>query len=153
LIDEKLTPNDWSLLPSTAAVIYRRRFKIVARKRVGNGRQYANVFSCPCSIGMVGFETPAGSYLVLEKQLDPPWRVPTSYWVPDEMKGKTIPSSDPSNPLKGAWIRLTDDGIGIHGTASFPLGKKASHGCIRVKPSDAIALHGLLELASPVTVV
>jgi lipoprotein-anchoring transpeptidase ErfK/SrfK len=37
-----------------------------------------------------------------------------------------------ANPLKARWLGIVD-GVGIHGTAAtWSLGRRASHGCIRM---------------------
>ena len=49
-----------------------------------------------------------------------------SQWVPDDWKGKTFPPGAPENPLRGAFLGLTDDGVGLHGTAKLRLTRDSS---------------------------
>lgn len=151
----QLTPAQLGKLPTTAVVIYRRRFKLVVRRNELIPAD-AELFSCRVSIGALGHETPKLSSFILSKTLDPPWTMPRASWVPLEQQGITVPGGDPANPIKGAFLQITQDptgNIGIHGTASFPLGEKASHGCIRVRPENALRLYELVDLGSPVTIL
>lgn len=80
------------------------------------------------------FRTPRGIHRVLRKVESPVWRKPDWAYVEE---GKKIPPPDhPSRLVKGKLGKYALDlgeGIMIHGTREKnSLGKKASHGCIRV---------------------
>lgn len=154
-MNEKLTSQDLSALPRTAIVIRRRAFRLTVYSRINTGREFVKLFSVPVSIGQLGHETPPGQCMVLDKEMPPTYTAPDEQWARDlgYRPGERLPTDHPSNPLRGAWLRLTDDGIGIHGSDSWPLGQKASHGCIRVRPKDAIALYEAVAVGSPVTIV
>lgn len=103
--------------------------------------EYKVVSTFNIAIGRLGYETPAGDYIVQAKSNRPDWTKPKSDWIPKEEWGQVVPFDDPANPIKGAFLKLTDDGVGIHGTSDLQsLGTAASHGCIRVKPEVAIHL-------------
>lgn len=111
-------------------------------------------YAYPIAIGAQGYETPAGVYKVLAKARNPEWRKPDSAWVPEEERGKVVPGGDPANPLVGSFLKLTDDGIGIHGTRAIEsLGSAASHGCIRVHPDVALKLHSRIPTGTLVHIV
>lgn len=152
-MEEKLKASDLKQLPRNAVIIRRKQFRLTVYAR--NERRYRKLFGVPISVGKLGFETPAGQFLVLDKQMPPTYTAPDEPWALEAgyQPGQTLPSDHPANPLRGAWLRLTDDGVGIHGSDSWPLGQKASHGCVRVRPKDAIAIYEAVQVGSPVAVV
>jgi lipoprotein-anchoring transpeptidase ErfK/SrfK len=103
--------------------------------------------SYPIAVGKPGWETPIGSYKVIEMQRDPAWENP--------LNGKVIPPG-PDNPLGTRWIAFWTDGrnsIGLHGTPNEEsVGQAASHGCIRMRNQDVLALYALVNIGTPVTV-
>jgi lipoprotein-anchoring transpeptidase ErfK/SrfK len=49
------------------------------------------------------------------------------------------------------WIDLSEEGYGIHGTPDpRPIGKRASHGCLRLTNWDAKALGKAIEVGTVV---
>lgn len=111
------------------------------------GRKYVKTF--PIGIGTEGFDTPIGTYKVTAKVKDPVWHIPES--IRDEYPELPdfVPPG-PDNPLGKYWIQLSD-GYGIHGTnRPFGIGRRVSHGCIRLYPED---IKGLFNLAGPGTKV
>jgi lipoprotein-anchoring transpeptidase ErfK/SrfK len=99
-------------------------------------------------IGAAGFATPAGSYRIESEAADPAWYVPNKPWA-GELAGKVIPSGDPRNPIKARWLGFYD-GAGIHGTSDLAsIGTAASHGCIRMIPSEVIELSDRVPLHTP----
>ena len=66
--------------------------------------------------------------------------------------GKVIPPG-PSNPLGTRWLGLSIKGFGIHGTnAPGSIGRKASHGCIRMRNRDVEELFTLVEVGDSVEI-
>jgi lipoprotein-anchoring transpeptidase ErfK/SrfK len=103
------------------------------------------------AVGMAGLETPAGTYHIQDKQVDPAWHVPNSAWA-GSLAGQVIPGGAPNNPLKARWLGIAN-GVGIHGTAEdWSIGSRASHGCIRMHVSDVIALYPLVPVGTPVLI-
>lgn len=98
-----------------------------------------------CAIGSKGYATPAGLHYVRGKARNPSWKMPDSEWVAPEDRGRVIPGDDPRNPLKEVFISLggrPEDGIGFHGTDALDsIGTAASHGCLRMRPGDALDLY------------
>jgi len=103
--------------------------------------------SYPIAVGKTGWETPIGSYKVIDMQRNPAWEHP--------LNGTVIPPG-PDNPLGLRWIAFWTDGrdfIGFHGTPDEKLvGQAVSHGCIRMRNKDVLALYALVKLGTPVTV-
>lgn len=103
--------------------------------------------SYPVAIGKAGWETPVGSYKVMEMQRDPTWQHP---WT-----GKLVPPGA-KNPLGARWIGFWTDGknfIGFHGTPQEKLvGQAVSHGCVRMRNQDILALYAQVGVGTPVTV-
>lgn len=85
------------------------------------------------------FHTPRGHLKVLRKIVDPVWRKPD--WAFIEAGDPIPPAESPKRYVKGELGKYALDlgeGILIHGTDDVDsIGKRASHGCIRV-PADAL---------------
>jgi lipoprotein-anchoring transpeptidase ErfK/SrfK len=106
----------------------------------------------PIAVGMQGLETPAGLYAIQWKQVDPPWFVPNSAWA-GALAGKTIPPG-PADPLKARFMAF-NGGAGIHGidpSEYSSIGHDASHGCVRMRIPDVIALYSRTPVGTPVYV-
>jgi lipoprotein-anchoring transpeptidase ErfK/SrfK len=107
------------------------------------------VKSYTVAVGQVGLETPAGTYAIQDKQVDPVWTVPNSAWAGD-MAGEVVPGGVPENPLKARWMGIFD-GAGIHGTdETSSLGSAASHGCVRMAIPDVIDLYDRVDVGTPI---
>lgn len=80
------------------------------------------------------FRTPRGKHKVLRKIVDPVWTKPD--WAFIEEGKKVPPLNSPKRKVPGKLGKYAldlGDGILIHGTDDpSSLGRKASHGCIRV---------------------
>lgn len=101
----------------------------------------------PCCVGPDN-KTPAGSYTVEGKEVQPVWHDPKS--------GRRVLPSDPDYPLGTRWIPLSEDittGLGFHGTnepESIP--GRVSNGCIRLRKKDVEELFGFIPLRAKVTI-
>lgn len=93
--------------------------------------------SYPVAVGQLGWETPTGSFQVLQMNLNPAWRQPIT--------GEVIPAGANHNPLGDRWIGFWSDGrhqIGFHGTNEEHLiGQAVSHGCLRMRNQDIRMLY------------
>lgn len=103
--------------------------------------------SYPVAIGKQGWETPVGKFRVRQMVVDPAWQHP---WT-----GEVIPPGD-NNPLGRRWIGFWTDGkddIGFHGTPREELvGQAVSHGCVRMRNEDVLALFKQVRIGTPVVV-
>jgi L,D-transpeptidase catalytic domain/Putative peptidoglycan binding domain len=138
----------------TAATLPRRypAFLLVDREtftlRLYRGLRLARTY--PIAVGQAGLETPAGLYRIDDKQVNPSWHVPNSAWA-GSLAGRVIPPG-PSDPIKARWMGFWN-GAGIHGTdETWSIGHAASHGCIRMRIPDVIALYALVPLGTPIYV-
>lgn len=99
------------------------------------------------AIGQDGWETPPGRYLIDGMQTEPAWQHPITHEV-------VPPGKD--NPLGAAWISFltTEDySLGLHGTNDESLvGQAVSHGCVRMRNDDVIALYEKVSLGWPLDV-
>lgn len=103
--------------------------------------------SYPIAIGREGWETPAGTYKVIQKIPNPSWKHPFT--------GEIIPPG-PENPLGERWIGFWTDGtnyIGFHGTPNEEtVGQAVSHGCVRMLNQDVLALFEKVAIGTTVIV-
>ncbi len=103
--------------------------------------------SYPLAVGQEGWETPTGSFEVIEMQKDPKWLHPIT-------KEVVLPGAN--NPLGKRWIGFWSDGkthLGFHGTNQEDLiGQAVSHGCLRMRNKDVIALYDQVSEGTPVKV-
>jgi len=99
------------------------------------------------AVGQAGWETPAGKFSILNKQLNPAWQHPFT--------GDVI-QTGADNPLGSRWIGFWTDGthqIGFHGTNQTDLiGQAVSHGCIRMRNGDIQALYDQVAIGTTVVV-
>jgi lipoprotein-anchoring transpeptidase ErfK/SrfK len=102
------------------------------------------------AVGAPGHTTPAGSFKIIQKQMNPTWFPPDSPWA--EGLGPVPPGVD--NPLGTRWMGTSAPAIGIHGTPlPGSIGTAASHGCIRMRIPDAEYLYDRIEIGTPVVIV
>jgi lipoprotein-anchoring transpeptidase ErfK/SrfK len=100
------------------------------------------------AVGQQGLETPAGTYTIDDKQVNPSWHVPDSAWAGD-LAGQVIPPG-PADPIKARWMGFFN-GAGIHGTDEVSsLGTAASHGCVRMSIPDVEELYDQVPLGTPI---
>ena len=128
-------------------VINRARFELLFYQHLKLASSY------PIAVGMQGLETTAGLYHIQWKQTDPPWYVPNSAWA-GALAGKTIPPG-PEDPLKARFMAF-NGGAGIHGidpSEYSTIGHDASHGCVRMRIPDVIALYSRTPVGTPVYVI
>lgn len=94
-----------------------------------------------------------GSTRVIAKRENPTWVPTASEHAEDPDLPASVPPG-PDNPL-GAFALYTDwTGIVIHGTNKpYGIGRRVSHGCIRLYPEDIEALFKQAPVGTPVTFV
>lgn len=104
--------------------------------------------SYPVAVGKPGWETPTGQFSVVDKALDPVWENP---WT-----GEVI-QPGPDSPLGPAIIvfKLDSDGMyAFHGTSNEELiGQAVSHGCVRMRNEDILAMYEQVDIRTPVEVI
>lgn len=126
----------------TVLIVDRAGFKLRLYRGLKLDRTY------PIAVGKIGMDTPSGLYTINNRAENPAWHVPNSDWAGD-LAGTVVPPG-PDNPIVARWLGIYD-GVGIHGTNDVAsLGSAASHGCIRMKPSDVIALYPQIPVGTPI---
>lgn len=107
----------------------------------------------PVGIGTQGWTTPLGQFSVVEKQVNPRWYPPASIRRENPDLPAVVPAG-PDNPLGTHALRLDRRSILIHGTDTpFAVGRKASHGCLRLYPEDIPQLYGRVKVGTRVAIV
>jgi L,D-transpeptidase ErfK/SrfK len=145
-------PTAW-VVPRTAApgtiVVNLSEMRLYAFPRQPGGA----VLSFPIGVGMEGWETPVGTFTVVGKQVNPAWYPPASIRREDPDLPARVPPG-PDNPLGTHALRLSVGSILIHGTDEpYGVGRKASHGCIRLYPEDIPRLFEQVPLKTRVVTV
>ncbi|MGD8568220.1 MAG: L,D-transpeptidase family protein [Gammaproteobacteria bacterium] len=116
------------------------------------------VFTMPLSIGKINWQTPTGNFFVTGKIKGPSWTVPESivkeYGLERYGNQRIIPPGDDSNPLGDYAILLNKKGYLIHGTNKpFSIGRRVSHGCIRLYPENISILFDHVDRNTPVRII
>ena len=107
----------------------------------------------PLGIGRQGWETPEGSFEVVQKVENPVWRVPPGIKKENPELPDFMPAG-PGNPLGSYWLGLSVPGYGLHGTTRpYGVGRRVSHGCIRLYDADIEALFRKVPLGTGVRIV
>lgn len=100
--------------------------------------------SWPVAVGRPTTPTPVGRFQILQKAKDPTWAP----------KGRPSVPPGPKNPLGNRWMRISENGYGIHATNDpGSIGFARSHGCIRMQVVDAEALYERVSVGTPVEIV
>jgi L,D-transpeptidase ErfK/SrfK len=109
------------------------------------------------SIGREGWDTPIGTFSIVEKIKNPTWTPPASVRADYLSRGKELPAVVPpgdDNPLGDHAMRLSERSYLIHGTNKpWGLGMRSSAGCIRMYPEGVEELFGLVNVDTRVTIV
>jgi L,D-transpeptidase ErfK/SrfK len=109
--------------------------------------------SFPIGIGGEGKETPVGRTVVAAKRLHPVW-VPTRSEHEDDPDLPASIGPGPDNPMGERALYLGWQGYAVHGTNKpYSIGRRDSHGCIRLYPEDIAWLFQEVAIGTPVTVV
>ena len=102
----------------------------------------------PIGVGLPRYSTPTGEYHIKSKAKDPTWWNPGSSWSRG-MPRYVAPG--PNNPLGTRAMRLDRDLLAIHGTPnSSTVGRRSSHGCMRMHRADVEELFDIVPEGTPV---
>jgi len=92
----------------------------------------------PVAIGKPSYPTPKGAFSIRRIIWNPRWVPPDSEWA---KKRKPAGPGDPNNPMGKVKIFFSEPDYYIHGTKLVDsLGEAESHGCLRMRNSDVVAL-------------
>ncbi|BDG01466.1 L,D-transpeptidase family protein [Anaeromyxobacter oryzae] len=107
----------------------------------------------PIGVAVEAAATPLGVLTIIQKTVAPTWHPPPSILEEDSTLPAEVPPG-PENPLGTHALRLSRPTILIHGTNKpFGVGRKVSHGCIRLYPEDIPRLFQLVQIGTPVAIV
>lgn len=133
--------------PKTAAKTDARVVVSLSKRHVQvyQGSQLLDKYAI--AVAKPGWETPTGTFQVLEMEQDPTWVHPIT--------GIAVPPGN-NNPLGAAWIGFLSNEvgeIGFHGTNQEELiGEAVSHGCLRMRNEDVKELYAHIAKGTPVIV-
>jgi lipoprotein-anchoring transpeptidase ErfK/SrfK len=134
----------------------------VARIEVDKARSQLRAFDdkdkllavYPATVGSTERPAPAGEWAVRTVAPRPTYTYDPSRLTFGGVKTKLTIPAGPNNPVGAAWIDLTKDTYGIHGTPEpRVVGKRASHGCVRLTNWDALELASAVKKGATVTFV
>jgi L,D-transpeptidase ErfK/SrfK len=146
-------PSTW-ILPDVESydgiVINISELRLYYFTKRGHSR-FVRIF--PIGTGSQGHDTPPGIYRVIEKIVKPAWYVPESIREENPDLPDVVPPG-PKNPLGSHALRLSSGDILIHGTNKpFGVGRRVSHGCIRLYPEDISRFFPMVPSGTKVTIV
>ena len=128
-------------------VVIRRGSKRLVLYRGTRAGAMSAVASFGIATGMAAYPTPTGNFRIVTKQRNPWWNPPAADWA----RGASPVPPGPGNPLGTRWMGLNVGAVGIHGTPdAASIGYSASHGCIRMRISDAEWLFERVRIGTPV---
>jgi L,D-transpeptidase ErfK/SrfK len=111
----------------------------------------------PLAAGRRDWETPTGTYKILNKIKNPTWRVPVSIQWEMYDRGQEVIEEvppGPKNPLGAFWMATSAEGVGFHATTSpWSVGRYASHGCFRMLPDQIEELFNQIEVGTKVKII
>jgi len=109
----------------------------------------------PVGIGSEGMNTPVASTTIVRKQANPTWYVPASIRAEKPELPAVMPPG-PDNPMGmfALYLGFTSGNFRIHGTNQpFAVGRRVTHGCMRLYPEDIEDLFHKVNPGTPVTFV
>ena len=146
--EEILAPSVDAAPPGKAAsvVVSRSRRSVAALD--AEGRILSRY---PATSGSEHDPLPIGRWKILGVSRDPSFHYnPELFWDAKESDGKAVIPPGPNNPVGVAWIDLSREHYGIHGTPEpSQIGKTQSHGCIRLTNWDVTELSKMVGPRTP----
>lgn len=112
----------------------------------------------PIGIGKEGWDTPTGHTKIISKVKGPSWTVPESLLEEKRLEGiedyPRVVAPGPDNPLGDFAMRLSMTRYLIHGTNQpYGVGRRVSHGCIRLYPENIEELFQFSAVNTPVRII
>ncbi len=146
-----LIPSEFVLPePKTGLVVNLAEMRLYFFRREGPKKI---VYTAPIGVGTEGKLTTLGVYSIIRKKKNPSWHVPKSIREEDPSLPPVVPPG-PENPLGKYALYLSRGSYAIHGTNKpWGIGRRVSHGCIRMYPEDIEALYPLVPVGTPVFII
>ena len=113
--------------------------------------QGAVVAQYPASTGSEHDPLPIGEWKIEGVATDPTFHYnPELFWDADPAHAKATLAPGPNNPVGVAWVDLSKEHYGIHGTPEpAKIGRTDSHGCIRLTNWSVRALAAAVKPGMP----
>jgi L,D-transpeptidase ErfK/SrfK len=125
----------------------------LSEMRVYLFRRGAPPLTFPVGVTAPPNATPLGLLKVISKEVAPVWRPTENLRREDPSLPAAVPPGD-DNPLGEFALRLSTPTILIPGTnRPFGVGRRVSHGCVRLYPEDMRRLFPLVRVGTTVLVV
>lgn len=103
--------------------------------------------------GRQAWDTPLGNTKIVRKKRNPTWHPPKSIREEDPELPRVVPPG-PNNPLGKFAMYLGFPGYLIHSTNNpWGVGRRVSHGCIRMYPEDIKEFFPRIPAGTPVTIL
>jgi L,D-transpeptidase ErfK/SrfK len=107
----------------------------------------------PVGIGTAGRDTPVGRFEIVSKVSRPAWSPPPAMRRQNPRLPRRV-APGTTNPLGEYWLGLSVPGYGIHGTnRPYGIGRRVSHGCLRLYPVDIRDLFARIQTGAPVRII
>jgi L,D-transpeptidase ErfK/SrfK len=107
----------------------------------------------PIGTGREGWDTPLGRTSIVRKEPKPTW-IPGPAVRAEQPDLPAVVPPGPANPLGDYAFYLGFDGFLLHGTnRPWGVGRRVSHGCIRLYPEDIAFLFDKIRVGTPVLIV
>ncbi|HEY3123928.1 MAG TPA: L,D-transpeptidase [Thermoanaerobaculia bacterium] len=146
--EEILAPNVLVPPPEKAAsiVVSKSRHSVTALD--AEGRVLSRF---PATSGSEHDPLPIGKWKILGVGRNPSFHYnPDLFWDAKGSDGKALIAPGPNNPVGVAWIDLSKEHYGIHGTPEpSQIGKTQSHGCVRLTNWDVTELSNMVGPGTP----
>lgn len=106
----------------------------------------------PVSSGSERDPLPIGEWKIVATAVNPTYHYnPKLFWDADPSHTKATLAAGPNNPVGTRWIDLSKPHYGLHGTpAPSSIGKRQSHGCVRLTNWDAERVAAAVDSSVPV---
>ncbi len=106
----------------------------------------------PVSSGSERDPLPIGEWKIVATAVNPTYHYnPKLFWDANPSHTKATLAAGPNNPVGTRWIDLSKPHYGLHGTpAPSSIGKRQSHGCVRLTNWDAERLAAAVDTSVPV---
>jgi lipoprotein-anchoring transpeptidase ErfK/SrfK len=110
------------------------------------------LFYAPVTTGSSHDPLPIGTWKVTGVQQSPAFHYnPTLFWDADPSHSKAKIAPGPNNPVGVAWIDISKEHYGIHGTPEpSTVGHTQSHGCVRMTNWDVRRVREWAKPGTPV---
>jgi lipoprotein-anchoring transpeptidase ErfK/SrfK len=129
--------------PPVAPVVVRKILVSLPERKLAVVEDGKVVKIYSVAVGKRSTPSPVGEFQVINRVAGP------SYYKP----GLVVPAG-PENPLGTHWIGIDSKMIGIHGTnRPRSIGRRASHGCIRMKNEDVAELFARVRVGDDVEIL